>query len=688
MNRKIQTLTLCAMSLLATMQTRVLSQEASARMFDPQTPVAYPKQPGNILNESRKPLRLPQVNGFEVLKCDFHMHTVFSDGSVWPTTRVEEAFREGLDVMAITEHLEFHHLHAPDVNAKNLNREYEIARQTAERYGILLIPGAEVTREVPAGHFNILFVKDANLLEKFINYDNHYDPSNLTETLEAAKEQGCFIFWNHPSYKHPKGIAEWYDIHESLYQKGLMDGIEVANSNMYIPLVQQWAEEKNLTMFSNSDYHNSVNLPESCYRPMTLVFARERSAEGIREALESRRTIAFAQNYLYGQRQLLEPLFKNSLEAKVLSSNDKQTILQLTNLSGLNFDLEFLENECYAPATRQLILFGEKTIALVLNNKPGALTQGGKLSVRVKNMAPAAGRTLDCTLDFCNGQQTDGEVLKDKQGWNIDSISPGIIRYHYAGYYQPCRSFQNVNVLEVDMNAGENALQLAYIAANDSLSSVAEAYQAQAGINGTYEPDASYVRADGKFYARNELKEGHLRYWKHEGALFMNADGTEISIGFASDSLYNATQYPNILSGAPMLIDNYRPVGLFFTGNVEGLCLDSLEYEDYRRHQGVRHPRTAVAAINPHKILLITVDGRNNQKAAGMSAAELTEFLQHYFRPQAALNIDGGGSTTFWMRGFNESRNSVVNYPTDNKRFDHNGQRRVTSFILVNAAKK
>ena len=238
------------------------------------------------------------------------------------------------------------------------------------------------------------------------------------------------------------------------------------------------------------------------------------------------------------------------------------------------------------------------------------------------------------------------------------------------------------------MNAGKNALQLAYITANDSLSSVAEAYQAQAGINGTYEPDASYVRADGKFYARNELKEGHLRYWKHEGALFMNADGTEISIGFASDSLYNATQYPNILSGAPMLIDNYRPVGLFFTGNVEGLCLDSLEYEDYRRHQGVRHPRTAVAAINPHKILLITVDGRNNQKAAGMSAAELTEFLQHYFRPQAALNIDGGGSTTFWMRGFNESRNSVVNYPTDNKRFDHNGQRRVTSFILVNAAKK
>ena len=47
------------------------------------------------------------------LSTDLHIHTVFSDGAVWPSIRVEEARREGLDLIAMTEHLEyqppFHH---------------------------------------------------------------------------------------------------------------------------------------------------------------------------------------------------------------------------------------------------------------------------------------------------------------------------------------------------------------------------------------------------------------------------------------------------------------------------------------------------------------------------------------------------------------------------------------------------
>jgi 3',5'-nucleoside bisphosphate phosphatase len=34
------------------------------------------------------------------------MHTIFSDGDVWPTVRVQEAYMEGLDVIAITDHIE------------------------------------------------------------------------------------------------------------------------------------------------------------------------------------------------------------------------------------------------------------------------------------------------------------------------------------------------------------------------------------------------------------------------------------------------------------------------------------------------------------------------------------------------------------------------------------------------------
>ena len=45
----------------------------------------------------RNEIRVPDPEGYRTLKCDFHIHTVFSDGLVWPTVRVDEAYREGLD---------------------------------------------------------------------------------------------------------------------------------------------------------------------------------------------------------------------------------------------------------------------------------------------------------------------------------------------------------------------------------------------------------------------------------------------------------------------------------------------------------------------------------------------------------------------------------------------------------------
>ena len=36
--------------------------------------------------------KIPDIPGYVTLKCDFHMHTVFSDGNVWPPIRTEEAW--------------------------------------------------------------------------------------------------------------------------------------------------------------------------------------------------------------------------------------------------------------------------------------------------------------------------------------------------------------------------------------------------------------------------------------------------------------------------------------------------------------------------------------------------------------------------------------------------------------------
>ncbi len=56
--------------------------------------------------KARRELRLPEIDGYQLLKCDFHVHTIFSDGIVWPTLRVQEAWEEGLDAIAITDHIE------------------------------------------------------------------------------------------------------------------------------------------------------------------------------------------------------------------------------------------------------------------------------------------------------------------------------------------------------------------------------------------------------------------------------------------------------------------------------------------------------------------------------------------------------------------------------------------------------
>jgi hypothetical protein len=58
----------------------------------------------------RHEIAIPDIPGYTILKCDLHMHTVFSDGVVWPTVRVEEAWEDGLDAIAITDHMSTNHI--------------------------------------------------------------------------------------------------------------------------------------------------------------------------------------------------------------------------------------------------------------------------------------------------------------------------------------------------------------------------------------------------------------------------------------------------------------------------------------------------------------------------------------------------------------------------------------------------
>jgi exopolysaccharide biosynthesis protein len=46
-----------------------------------------------------------------------------------------------------------------------------------------------------------------------------------------------------------------------------------------------------------------------------------------------------------------------------------------------------------------------------------------------------------------------------------------------------------------------------------------------------------------------------------------------------------------------------------------------------------------------------------------------------------AVNLDGGGSTTMWIRG--KPFGGVVNMPSDNKKFDHEGEKNVADILVI-----
>ena len=91
-----------------------------------------------------------------------------------------------------------------------------------------------------------------------------------------------------------------------------------------------------------------------------------------------------------------------------------------------------------------------------------------------------------------------------------------------------------------------------------------------------------------------------------------------------------------------------------------------------------RHPRTAVGKRSDGTVIFVVVDGRLPE-ASGVSTTELS-LIMSWLGCRDALNLDGGGSSTMVFDG------NIVNHPSDNKKFDHKGERVVANAIVVRKA--
>ena len=297
---------------------------------------------------------LPQVNGYNVYKADLHTHSIFSDGSVAPEYRVKEAWLDGLDVMAVTEHIEYRR-HEPtfvkylenyekkNVEAVNydlinepadkegikvdITMVVELSQPAAAQYGLLIIPGVEITRHPQMiGHYNALFTTDNNTI---------YDADPL-QSFRNAKAQGALIQHNHPGWQRKSLDMPEFEV--QAYGEGLIDGIEIMNGSEFYPKAVERAKEHGLFVSANTDVHGitATDYPES--RNMTFILAKEKTLPAIREAIEAHRTLAYAFGNVAGDEQLLKDFFLACVKFEpVMKDYKNRQIFTITNTTSIPF---------------------------------------------------------------------------------------------------------------------------------------------------------------------------------------------------------------------------------------------------------------------------------------------------------------------------------------------------------------
>lgn len=342
-------------------------------------------------------IEIPDIGGFLTLQCDFHIHTVFSDGDVWPVLRVQEAAYEGLDAIALTDHVEYQP--RGEYVSKDRNAPYRIAKQAAADAGVILIPGAEITRPMPPGHLNAIFVQDANVLAK----------EKWEDAVLEASKQGALIFWNHPGWEsqQPDRVPKWYKEHSYLYDNGLLAGMEVVNHMEYYPDVFSWCLEKKIAVMGNSDSHSPIDMEYGTssdrIRPLTLVFARERSAEAIKEAIRGRRTAVKRGGELIGEEEWLRQIFESSISFNTRNISVKgrgMKILRITNSSGVPYSLGLSVPDTNFLFPREITLAAGRTALVPFRARKASLSFDGPVTAtyQVTNLLVGAGKPLAYAL--------------------------------------------------------------------------------------------------------------------------------------------------------------------------------------------------------------------------------------------------------------------------------------------------
>ncbi len=172
-------------------------------------------------------------------------------------------------------------------------------------------------------------------------------------------------------------------------------------------------------------------------------------------------------------------------------------------------------------------------------------------------------------------------------------------------------------------------------------SEFAEAYDVEIAVNGGFYDVANHnpiglTMGEGAFWedSRDYKSYGYVAF----------GDGNRVEISTPAEILDEPEPWmQHIVSGTPLLIEDGEII-----------------VEDGGNNLARKHPRTAIGLDEDGRtLILVVVDGRWPGQSHGMSLTELADLMKD-LGAHRALNLDGGGSTTLYIR----NADGVVNRPS------------------------
>lgn len=275
-----------------------------------------------------------------------------------------------------------------------------------------------------------------------------------------------------------------------------------------------------------------------------------------------------------------------------------------------------------------------------------------------------------CLFLFCQfaKSQNSDSIHFVTAAWVAELMPEPLIWQHFHFKGTLFNSNQHIHIIKYSLN--DTTLQVGFASAEKKLietPKIAQGIEAMVAINGSFFDmrnggAVDLIKIDGKILDTTLLPKGKRSEHQH-AAITIHHGKVRIMQGNEQDLKWDEhLPHDNIMVTGPLLILHGDTIALKQTP----FALN-------------RHPRSSVGITAKNELILMTIDGRNAE-AQGVSLPELRQIMK-WLGCHDAINLDGGGSTTLYVQ--NQPFEGVVNMPSDNKRFDHEGVRKVSNIIYL-----